>query len=268
MMKRTTKILIGLLLSGFLGSIIATTLTFLMKKSQVFVMEGKPVQMDLSSFRVLAVSVESDGKLKKSNLWFSNDLTVLPAQSGKNVLTFPADMRKFLSVVMKNDTLLLSFKMLQQNLPDAYKHRNWMTVAFSGFTLSADSLLATVDSRDVNMLLRLKKREADSLTVTASDFVVDSCRLRSLLVPYANKMNLEKSCIANLYLDLDGMWKWNVNNCEIENEHLTGSKSHNNQLNKGECRRVYWKPKEKDAQLNIQLNEECCLLLKGEENDN
>lgn len=257
-MKSTTKILIGILISGMVITIVGTILfcTIEWPGGRV-VFNGELTQMDVSPFRVVNVSLDAGKQLGKRSVAVGGGLSVVKSVDGKNRLSYPKDLEHYLSVVTENDTLYLKFKISESKSEKQDK----FFLEISKMVLTADSSLVAVQSKIPGFFIKLKKMEADSVSLKAFFINVDSCRFRSLSVQKALSLNLKNSCIHNTYLDLDSISGWSADSCRLENEYLTGSKRHYNDLKKGECRRMYWSPKKKDAKLNITLKEEACVSL-------
>lgn len=255
-MKCTTKILIGIVLSGIVmvtvGTILLCTIDW-PKKGLVF--DGKPVQLNVAPFRVVNVKVEAGERLKEDPIFLEGNLSILPAVGGQHLLSYPEELEPYLSVVTKNDTLNLIFKLSESTLPDKQKNEEWIFLVFPKMTLTADSSLVAVHSDARRLSVELMNLKSDSVSLEASWMNVDSCHFRSLFVKKTGNLNLKNSQIQSVYLDLDDVRSWNVAKCQIENEYLTGGGNHYNDLNKGECRHLYWKPKNDDAQLRVTLKE-------------
>ena len=132
---------------------------------------------------------------------------------------------------------------------------------FSEMSLTADSSLVAASSEARRLNLQLLNMKADSVALSASYLRIDSCDFRSLSVNNADNLDLVNSRIRYVYLDLDGMRHWSAVHCQLDNEYLTGSREHYNEIQKGECSQMHWKPKNKDAQLNVTLKQEASVLL-------
>ncbi|WP_290081411.1 hypothetical protein [Bacteroides acidifaciens] len=67
--------------------------------------------------------------------------------------------------------------------------------------------------------------------------------------------------IENFYLNLNSIWRWNFENCEIGTEYLRGSNFHRNSLQVGECKRVVWTPLNEKAQLQVTFRERAEIIV-------
>lgn len=248
------------------GIVVVTVGTILVcttgEPREQLVFDGKLVQMDVAPFRVVNVVVETDEQLNNTNVSIKGDFTILPTVSGQSRLSCPEGLKRYLSLVAKGDTLNLVFEISTYTLPEQYKRLDWIGLEFSEMTLTADSSLVAVHSKVNQMGVSLMNLKSDSLSLKASQADVDSCDFRSLFVEDTSRLKLKNSQIHNAYLDLDNVRSWSASDCQIENEYLTGSERHHNNLQKGECRQVHWLPKNEDAELRITLKEAATVTLR------
>lgn len=264
-MKCTTKILIGILLSGLVVVMVGTILNFTLgHRRDRWQFVGESTQVEVAPYRVVNVWIQDEEQLKKEEIYVNGYLALLPAVDGRRTLSYPKDMEHYLFMETKNDTLNLIFKITAHNLPDEYKDKERVGLSIAQMTLMADSSLVAVCSRVEGLNIQLSKLKLDSVTLRASYLEVDSCDLRSLAVDDTWQLRLRNSRIHNVYLDLDRVPNWSVSACQLENEYLTGSRNHYNNLQKDECRRMYWKPKSEEAELTVRLKSEACVSLLNE----
>lgn len=83
------------------------------------------------------------------------------------------------------------------------------------------------------------------------------CQISNLSAQ-AIDIRFQSGKVDNLHLNLDFLrgWTVNVDSFHIDTEHLSSSLVSYCYLQKGECRRLKWKPTGKNGELNIQLKEE------------
>ena len=258
-MKSTTKILIGILISGIVVVLIGSVLLYTYnapKKGLTF--DSKLTQVNVPPFRVVNVLVDSTGQLPKEYGFLESELSIVPVIGSQNTLSYPERLEPYLSITTKNDTVNLIFNISSDALPGELSKKKQLYFELLAMKLTADSSLVAVSSEARGLKLRLCNMKADSvaLNVYAYSLKVDSCDLRSLSVKKAATLELVNSRIGNTYLDLDDVSRWSVTNCKLDNEYLTGSRNHRNELQKGECRQMHWMPKNKDARLSVTFNEE------------
>lgn len=261
-MKCTTKILIGILLSGMVVVVVGAMILSTFKgRREDLRFDGKHAQMNVAPFRVVNVLVEAGERLKKEDITIQGSLSILPSTGGPNVLSYPENLEHYLSVVATNDTLNLILKISEYSLPDKLRNKEKIFLELPIMLLTADSSLVAGCSEASNLNINVSNLKVDSISLKAAWLKVDSCHFGSLSVNSTRRINLKNSQIHDLYLDLDNIRHWDVINCRIENEYLTGGGRHHNDLQRGECRNMYWKPKNKEAELRVTLNEEASLSL-------
>lgn len=257
-MKCTTKILIGILLSGVLlviagGIVIFSWALKPHEKPQESGLGGKPMSVDVAFFRVVNISMHASDGRGSDRIAIYGDINLLPTTNKAKQFIYPEELAPYLKVVEKNDTLNIQFNISEHKLPNHFKHGQWISINCTAMTLTAGPSLAAVRSDVSGLNVRLLGMEADSITLNADRLSVDSCHFNAVAVQSSQQMNLSNSTIKNVYLDLDRMGQWSVNNCRIANEYLTGSGHHHNNLQKGECAQMHWTPKHPDAELNVRL---------------
>lgn len=258
-MKRTTYILIGALIIGFLvliGGMLVVFSTGTSTSSNVL-LGGEEKMKELPSFRHIVISrpvMESD----RYAVYIENlSLAVTSATDERNTFSAPSDAFEHLDVKVENDTLKIYFDYTLDKLPAGIAQRRYAKIDPGVWTLKAASKIETVTCGIEGTNLGLKHLAQDSLAVFANcEIAVDSCRIASLNVLKAYKADFRSGDIQCLYLDLDKVGNWFVDTarCRIEEEHLTGT-GNSVHLQKGECRRLFWTPKNADSELSVKLSE-------------
>ena len=85
---------------------------------------------------------------------------------------------------------------------------------------------------------------------------LEDCHVTALAAQ-AQSLHFNSGTVRNLYLNLDEIADWDVNtgSFHIDTEHLSGSRYHRCLLQKNECRRVFWTPLKDDASLSVELKQ-------------
>ena len=259
-MKRTTYILIGLLGAGLLvligGMVI---LSFFGDKTtrNAISLDGEQIEMKLNGIHAVKVlaSVNQDTELRR--MIVDGEMAIVNSpEAGNEFISFPKS--KYVNVMQRNDTLFVELNMESNKFSEEELHGRYFFIEGFNFKLSVDSTLNSISTNLKNAKLNLKDMHSDSLSIYAGGQHVslDSCRFRSLAIEGSGcGIYAKGSKIENFYLNMDGVNNWTFENSEIGTEFLTGSGSHWNDLQKGECRRVVWMPKTKDAELKVTLRE-------------
>lgn len=265
-MKRTTYILIGMLIS-LLVLMVGGTL-YISTQGTDRDIYTLPVsdKMEKSEFPgIRAVKLYTDDS--RSIGLHGAHLNVVPASDGQVRLSYPES--DYLKVSRDADTLVICLDLSNYDFPGRKKDYILPTLQVEGLqlTLETGAGLTFLSNRIGGMNTKIKRMQADSLTTYSigGEMCLDSCHIRALNVDgWAIAFNANQSAIRHLYLDLDGVHKWTVDQCAIDTEHLTGRGNHRNQLQKGECRQVVWTPKEEDASLSVVLSEKSTFMLQPE----
>ncbi|WP_455591983.1 hypothetical protein [Bacteroides sp.] len=265
-MKRTTYILIGILIS-LLVLLVAGVFYLSMQKPDsdlyTLTLPDKMAQAELNGVRAVKLYAGDSPKV-----WLEGAcVNIVPSTDGKNKVAYPESAH--LKVTQEADTLVICLDLSNYNLPK--QKRNYIVPALQAnslqLTIEADANLAYLSNVIPGMHTKISGVQLDSLnTYTQGEGLrLDSCNIRSLRVD-GNRASFvaNKSTISHLYLDLDVLNNWHVDACDIDTEYLTGSGKHRNNLQKGECRRMLWTPKTEGAELNVTLVEKGCVIIPSE----
>lgn len=264
-MKRTTYILMGLLVSGLIV-IIATVITGYISggvPSNSIVLGPERTEMNLNGVHVVKLIVNQSEKEEKKRIVIGGEFTITSSPTvGNDWISYQKS--QYLNVSQKEDTLLIGFDINAYNVPADVWNEDYLLVLGMDIQLSVDSL-TIIESLVNGSTLKLKKMKTDSLLVRSGgqSVLLDSCQFGSFDIAGLEGMSFKakNSKIDNLYLDLDGVWDWQIQHSIIGTEYLTGTGTHTNDIQKGECDRVMWTPKNKDAVLHVTLREKAELDL-------
>lgn len=270
-MKRTTYILMGLLVSGLL--VIVITIIVMSMPNQGRPSDGialgvERTELDIKGVHVIKMVVNQGKDQEKRKVFINHGkVAIVPSlTSGKNRISYPKSQN--LNVSQKKDTLLVELDLNAHNVPSDVWSADPFFVFGLDMQLSVDSL-TTIMSTMEGVKFDLKEIQTDSLFVRIDrqEVFLDSCQFRSFDIAGAAGMSFQakNSKIDNFYLDLDGVWRWSFENSVIGVEYLTGSGSNNaTNIQKGECDRVIWTPKSDDANLRITVREKAELKIISE----
>lgn len=259
-MKRTTYILIGLIVSGLIVIVVSIALVATTEKSYkqngLFVGGDERVEMNLDNVHTVKMFINRDKDGENGWFYVNGDVTVTsPSTAGERKIVYPKN--QYLKVSQVNDTLLMELDFSNGNIPAKFLDRDNIYAVGMDVQLSVDSLNSLLFYTN-GLKMNLKKVKMDSLFVHAlhQEVLLDSCQFRSFSIDGSDlRFKAKDSKMENFYLNLDSTWDWKIENCEIDTEHLRGSRTHYNTLQAGECKRVVWTPMGKDAQLQMFLRE-------------
>lgn len=112
--------------------------------------------------------------------------------------------------------------------------------------------------------MALRKLTKGSISIdTPNSIMVDPCDFRTLsIIRGDGNVEFQNGSINNLHLNLNRMNNWSIGAKEyhIDTEYLTGQDA-SVQLQKGECRRVFWIPEKDDPKLKVTLIEKACVTI-------
>lgn len=263
-MKRTTYILIGILVSVLIvlvGGVLYISTMKSDKDLYTLTLPDKMAQAELTGIR--AVKLYASGL---SEVWLAEScVNFVPSVDGKTKVTYPES--GYLKVTQESDTLVICLDLSRYNLPKRKNHYNVSVLQANSLqlTIEADANLAFLSNSILGMRTYMSGLQLDSLNAYTKNqgLQLDSCSIQALRVGGNNtSFTADKSTISRLYLDLDDIENWRLDNCAVGTEYLTGSGSHQNHLQKGECGQMFWTPKQEDAELVVTMPEKGCLTLQ------
>jgi hypothetical protein len=267
-MKRTTYILIGLIVSGLI--VIIATIIFISTSRKPYpenglFVGGELVEMNMDGIRVVKMFVSQSEDSKERRIYMNGDVKISsPSTAGERKVVYPKN--EYLKVNRMNDTLLMEFDFNDRNIPKKFRKEDYMYATGIDVQMSVDSL-NSIFINTQGLKLNLKEVKMDSLFVHAiyQKVLLDSCQFRSFSIDGEElRFKAKDSKIEDFYLNLNSAWDWEIENCDIDTEYLRGSRTHHNTLRAGECKRVVWTPVGKDARLQLYLQEKAEIIVNPE----
>ncbi len=265
-MRLTTKIVLGAILSIFIGAIVfIVALSFTDRKS--FENDWlKLGQKNISSIDVApyhTIKIELEGGASNRNIDFSTlprggVVFRQPTSGGqKNKLFLPDELKKFTKVKVDSDTLFIVID--SKKIKSTYSGKTESGIDGVNYLIYADNV-------DFINLVPTMKTEINGLHAqlirvnSEGDVKVESCIVDKLESASGN-LNLKNNKLKQLNLDLDKIYNWKVENCQIEEENLSGGNTHYIKTPRSETKALNWHPKNKDARLNIELSADSARLV-------
>lgn len=267
-MKRTTYILIGLLIIG-LGIILTTIILISMmgeehpKRDKSF--EGERQEMSLHGVRTVKIFVSQVKVREPKMITINGEMLITPSsESGKESISYPKSQH--LKIEQKEDILLIEVDFNVYSIPEKLQHKDYIFTDDLNIHLTADSITSFVsNARGLRLNFKELKSEALSMVVGRQEVVLNSCWFRSFgIAGHQFSIHANDSEIENFYLNLDGVRNWKFNKTKTDTQYLSGSGHHTDDLQKGECRRVVWTPLKEDAQLKMNIREKAEIIISPE----
>ena len=269
-MKRTTYILLGLFLSGILAIVVGTFVISshgISRNANELHFGGEMKMKELPPFHAIIIS-DVDSRVSGSELYFEGGgMEIVPSTNGKNIFSCPQEAMQYLDLRVINDTLKIKFDYPVENLPEHLRNRSTIYAYGDAWNLQVAQTVDYINSNDSHLKLIFKGLVQDTLSAgTSMTIAVDSCRFTSLDIWKARILDLKSGEIDKLYLDLDNINSWGIDakKLRLNTEYLTGS-NNNVQLQKGECKQMYWIPKNADSELRVTLKEQSCITVDDSE---
>lgn len=269
-MKRTTYIMIGMLIAGVAmvcGLMFYVVDRNVAQKGNFMEIGGERKTVQLPSCRVLKLTQppvvwkqKKEGIIEAERI-FSFKEVPLEVTAGDSLqqgsFSYAGDMEAFMSMASVGDTLLVTFDFPKDKLEQHLQNIILIKVRSEGMSLKLPASVQTVLVDVEDMETSFKGMGCDTLSFRVRDLArVENCRVTSLAAQ-AETLRFNSGEVRNLYLNLDEIADWRVDtdSFRIDTEHLSGSRHHRCLLQKDECRRVLWTPQKDGASLNMELKQ-------------
>lgn len=266
-MKRTTYIMMGMLLAGLLA--VAGTLFYLSTVSvdatnRFVEIGGERKTVQLPACRVVHM-MYADVRKDAPIYDFSNLLLdIAPADTAAGSLSYRSGLDRFLTMETVADTLRLVFRQPDEQADVYDEPYRWLSKQSGNMQMALPETVQEVVADYYAMPVIFKGFRRDSLSVNVGQgmAVLEDCQLNSLFA-VGSSLHFKSGAVKNLHLDLDRVRNWQVDAWafDIDTEYLTGTSPSCN-LAKGECRRLVWLPKTDSSILDIRLNEPAEIVVK------
>ena len=266
-MKRTTYILIGLFVAGFCMLVGGMFVMYCLGKpyfSNQINLQGEQLVQELPTCRVIWMT-QTEMNTEERGIWLANSLLgVLPSKGEKNTFSCSEKVNEYLKMTVMGDTLKIILDYSLIDFPQEFKESKYVGMITGDMQLNLTSKVECVINDIYMQKIALKKLTKDSISIdTPNSIMVDSCDFRALSVIRGGRnVEFQSGNINNLHLNLNRMNSWSVNveECHIDTEYLTGQNA-SVQLQKGECRRMFWIPEKDDSKLKVTLTEKACVTV-------
>lgn len=279
-MKRTTYIMIGMILSGFIGILAYISLSYIFLEIPVsnrLVWKGEVKQLTFPASKVVKFvqPLYTDyfsGNDKQHNqvcLFDSTQVEVTSTSLNEIQFTMAEEMVSFVQSSVVADTTFIRIE-VPADLYATYKLNPSapMNIHSSTMKLELPAVVQGIEFEVNKLPVSLCAIDCDSMRIASTEEIqVIGGRYRSLFVPKAYCLRVMKGEIENLHIDLDGVVCWSVQaeQTRIKREILTGSRYHSNLMQPLECKELHWLPKNNRAILNLEIRERAVVTAVNEE---
>jgi hypothetical protein len=260
-MRLTTKIILGIILSFFL-----IALTFIIGFSftdrknftryqtiNIQLSQDKTVELELTPYKTLVVhEIQGNQSFTANNcgLYFHPENS--SGTQNLNKLIVPEELKDFVSFHPSNDTLTIRL-----NLYGLTRKNDSDIFSISGANLRFYTSRLNIINHVRDFPVYINDIETDTIRIQSKgDIFIHSCKA-TLIDPVIwtrSKRLSVKNCTAKqVNIDLDDEFNWNVEQCQIEEQNLTGKNTHSIIVHRNEKETINWHPKNKDAKLNVTI---------------
>ena len=276
-MRLTTKIILSIIAVTFLISLIFIIgFSFTDRKNYKhhsstantinFSQENK-TEIELPSYNTIFIDeVAFDGSKGGYYNGLSDNcgiyLDLIPENYTSDVLLVPESVKDFISLKTYGDTLKIII-----DLPELNKKHATDKIKIPRYSeLDLRFNISKIDftNKIHGLSVIAKNINTDSIKIKSSgNIYIESCNadvLEPLVTTHA-QLSVKNSNLKKLNLDLDYAGRWHIEDSNIEEENLTGSKIHNITQSKEESRKINWFPKNKEAQLNVNIKSDTVQII-------
>lgn len=258
-MRLTTKLVIGIILLVFIASIsaiVGLSFTDLPTRShrmnEVRTNAVKYMDLKVDTYKTVKIDIEpsSADVYRRQKGDILSELYIENTRAGKSINTISVNqkMRNYLRVNVQNDTLYLKIdlvKLLKDNNSEILNE----IVALKIYNDNAD-----VDNRIPGLNMKITGMKGNDIKLSSEGTILVKESTFDKLECLKGNIFLERVSLNYLNLDLDNVHDWKVNDCKINEENLSGSRSHYIVTPKSETKVLNWHPKNKEANLNVKIS--------------
>ena len=263
-MRLSTKIITGIILSIFLLTTSAIIgLSFIdtekyerqIRTSDATVSQENIITLSVEPFQAIKISYAAKNQREHEIYPFgAMHLQPVMNEEDKNKLSLPEELLRFVDIASSNDTLIIRINM--DKIHEQYRP-SVMERPMSGVNFFINTSMVDVINNAENIKIDIQNMTTEAIHLQTNGSVYIANCQADIITPRmerSGRFQLKDSQVRELNIDLDQMGRsWQIDNCDIEVENLTGSNRHNVNLPKSEAKIMNWLPKNADARLNITL---------------
>ena len=265
-MRLTTKIIIGIILSILLISMaFIASLSFSDKKNfkrsssyNVELSQNNITGIELSSFNTIVID-EVPYESEEYKYYISNDCHVyfdsITEKDDPDMMFIPESFKDFVLTDFHGDTLKI--KLDKHGIGNKYKSEEHRHHSILGLNISFRVSKIDIINNVQNLSVNVSNIETDSIKIISyDDIIIKSCKaqyIAPILKTNHKKLEITNSEAKRVNLDIDDIRNWNIENCNIEEQYITGSRKHHITQHRKESGIINWIPKNNNAELNINV---------------
>lgn len=268
-MKRTTYVMIGMLVAGLVlvcGIIFSLSRYSVAWEETFWKIGGDLHTVQLPPCRVLKLSGpatvweqkrEGVVECKRAFSFQRLPLDIAGGDSLQGGFCYACDMDPFISVTSVGDTLSIAFDFPEEKVDKRFRDEAWIKLSSYRMALrlpvGVQEVLVDVEGMETTFW----GVYCDTLSFRVRDSAkLEDCCITSLSAQ-AQSLYFNSGEVRDLHLNLDEISTWHVDvdSFRVDTEHLSGSDVHHNTLQKGECRQLIWTPLKEGAALDVRMQQ-------------
>lgn len=269
-MKKTTYILLGMVMSGFILIAVMAGLAYLFSQpaaSRRWALDKQQTTVALPAacrvFILQPINRPGDDLLRdghgRSRIYLErSDLTIMPVDTDTGSLTFPLELKPYLSVVTQGDSCMVCLDLSDEVYRKfRLEQEGTLLAEFGHMELKLPAGVDQMELNWENLNTQLHSWQCDSLSLSSLSSVEIRGSHFAQLCLHQGRFTMKEVKVDHLRVDLDKVYDWQVQaeSCEIGVEHLWGSGQHNCLIQRGECEEMHWNPTAEGASLTLSLQQ-------------
>jgi hypothetical protein len=263
-MRLTTKIVLGIIAAVFLiatGYICYLSLSYDGEKETGVMLTGETTGIDISGQKVIEIYADTIPKnyQRRNFVLFDGLISIQPVtkEEDKGMMYMPKQLKEYMEITTLHDRIILHVKTAEL-LADHYKNEIPEPTLIRGvnFTIYTDSSINVISRLCyLKALAQNLKVESISIDLLRADLYIENCEADTITPAIRDwgSFVMKNSRTKVFNADLDYLFDWRIEQCDIDAENLTGSGNHNVVIPATECRVMNWNPKNEKASLNVSL---------------
>lgn len=263
-MKRTTYIIIGMLVAGLLalcgGTYCIYTIYNNTQETKTIAGEMKTIELpDCKVLEMVAtkdIFKKEDNKISYSKVstFRSSPLRVVPAELEQGSFTYPSDLDEYMTMKQNGDTLRIAFNFFDGDNNE--KAKMMVAVESDRMTIELPSNVKCFKNTLEDQYVEFENFTSDSLSLSVKrKGAILNCNIRALQVRGKASWEFKSGKASNLHILLDEVYGWSVTdpNFTADTAYLYSSRYKTFDHSAWKFREVIWKPLSKKASLNVKL---------------
>lgn len=265
-MKKTTKIIIGLLVAIpvlIVASVVLYCYLFMQpqEKRNFHLEEGSLVTIELPTCKAIefkqggvAYTQIAEGRYEVSNQFYFAEggiVELTPTLEAKGKFTISEKLQRYTEINMQGDTCIISFAFPREKCPDEFKEIGLLRVITGDMQLTLPKNVTYIDDHALNMF-NCYGLSHEQLTFDANARIdIFDSNIDTLNVQSSPLLQLKSGHIKHLFVNADDVdWQQSYNAAFVDVEHISGTRNVRRYIT-SDANRIAWEPKFDHARLEL-----------------